>query len=164
MKFFTRPHYQLLCDGSECLKALRWLCHTCMIFSFPPRSFYCCQKSIKLEKGDDEILDRLTAFLLVSVPLFFWSHRHVMCTTCLAFSMFTIFSFHSVQFIIGFRIPESIPILIIVCVFVRAVGYGWRTGKQSCVWMLHEGHINGKRPDIQAMTFLNVTVPHSFTC
>lgn len=56
--FFTRPYYQLLCTGSECLKAIRGLCHICMIFSFPPRSFYCCQKSIKLEKGDDEILDR----------------------------------------------------------------------------------------------------------
>lgn len=99
-----------------------------MIFSFPPRSFYCCQKSIKLAKGDDEILDRLTAFSLVSVPLFFF---FLIAQTCYVYDMpsfqhvhHIFISFRSVQFIIGFRIPEPIPILIIVCVFVRAVGYG----------------------------------------
>lgn len=51
LRFFTR----LRAVGVECSEALRRLCHTCVIFSFPPRSFCRGPKSIKLEKGDGKI-------------------------------------------------------------------------------------------------------------
>lgn len=54
---------------------------------------------------------------------------------------------------------------VIVCIFVRAIGYGWCARKQACVWMEHEGHINAIRrgANMLAVKFFNVTVPCSFT-
>lgn len=51
---------------------------------------------------------------------------------------------------------------VIVCIFVRAIGYGW---KQAGVGKEHEGHINAirRRANMLAVKFLNVTVPCSFT-
>lgn len=74
-----------------CSEALRRLCHTCMIFSFPPRSFYRGQKSIKLEKGDGKIW--------TDEQPFFTCVRH-------RFSEFTVFSFHSVRFGYTSGFPE----------------------------------------------------------
>lgn len=51
---------------------------------------------------------------------------------------------------------------VIVCIFVRAIGYGW---KQAGVGKEHEGHNNAirRRANMLAVKFLNVTVPCSFT-